>query len=425
MNTKRTRFEWAEWSRAMCVLGLLSAPASESLAQLEPLGEPIAINITSVEEVAAPVAAIDADGQAVIVWQSGPPGGTLESRVFGRRLDRDGVFPGAEFEHHGSCYASMPSVARAATGSFVLVWESVLGCWDYGTGVMGQIHRDGGDESAWFRIGAFTAPAVAMSSSGEFGVVWLDGDRHAGFVLLARRFDPSGGPIGNKLSVASGAVGLHPAVAMDAAGNFVVVWEGSARPGEARGVVGQRYASDGIAIGERFRVESVTAGELSRPAIAMSPSGAFVVAWHRRDGRHSREIRSQLFGANGSRRGLERLVERVSGLLSEPAVAMDGAGRFLVAWAERPSGDGSARVSARLYSVDGEPVATAVAIAFDPRPLVARPAVAFGAGGSTLIAWQSGGNVLAQWFAAQGGAGGNGGDGGIVPVFVAPPTAHF
>jgi hypothetical protein len=66
-------------------------------------------------------------------------------------------------------------------------------------------------------------------------------------------------------------------VALDANGDFVVVWEQPDADG--RGVFGQRYASTGAPQGDAFRVNVITTSDQRFPSVAMSSSGDFVVVW--------------------------------------------------------------------------------------------------------------------------------------------------
>jgi hypothetical protein len=68
------------------------------------------------------------------------------------------------------------------------------------------------------------------------------------------------------------------ATAMDADGDFVVVWESP--DGDAGGVYAQRFNAAGVAQGGEFLVNTFTTGWQSSPAVAMDADGDFVVAWH-------------------------------------------------------------------------------------------------------------------------------------------------
>ena len=67
-----------------------------------------------------------------------------------------------------------------------------------------------------------------------------------------------------------------PAVAMDAAGNFVVAWAGAGQ-GDSIGIFAQRYDSAGAPQGGEFRVNTYTPDGQDAPAVAMDADGDFVV----------------------------------------------------------------------------------------------------------------------------------------------------
>ncbi|EQD74405.1 hypothetical protein B1A_04481, partial [mine drainage metagenome] len=75
----------------------------------------------------------------------------------------------------------------------------------------------------------------------------------------------------------------HPAVAMDATGDFVVAWKGY-NPSFHYGVYAQRFAADGAAQGTNFLVPPLTPavsstafGIAASPSVALDATGDFVV----------------------------------------------------------------------------------------------------------------------------------------------------
>lgn len=71
-------------------------------------------------------------------------------------------------------------------------------------------------------------------------------------------------------------------VAVSSAGDFVVVWSSFAsNDGDTsnRSVQGQRFASDGTALGGQFQVNTYTSGPQFAPAVALTQDGDFVVVW--------------------------------------------------------------------------------------------------------------------------------------------------
>ena len=74
---------------------------------------------------------------------------------------------------------------------------------------------------------------------------------------------------------------VYPSVAMDTTGNFVVVWQDGYHPFENSGasIHGQRYDANGSAVGTQFRVNTVTTGDQLNPSVAVDADGDFVVVW--------------------------------------------------------------------------------------------------------------------------------------------------
>ena len=130
--------------------------------------------------------------------------------------------------------------------------------------------------------------SAAMDDDGDFVVVWesLDQDGNLDGVF-AQRFDATGARKGIEFQVNAYTTGPgptngiqdQPGVAMDADGDFVVVWRSFSQDGNSDGVFARRYDSAGATIGADFQVNSFTTGQQRSPAVAMADDGAFVAAW--------------------------------------------------------------------------------------------------------------------------------------------------
>ncbi|MEM8560104.1 MAG: hypothetical protein AAGG50_19980, partial [Bacteroidota bacterium] len=95
-------------------------------------------------------------------------------------------------------------------------------------------------------------------------------------------------------------------VAMDMDGDFVVVWSSDDQDGSREGVYAKRYAADGTLLGDEFRVNTYTTGRQSTASAAMDADGNFAVVWSSdgQDGSLS-GIYAQRFGSDGTRQGSE------------------------------------------------------------------------------------------------------------------------
>ena len=97
---------------------------------------------------------------------------------------------------------------------------------------------------------------------------------------LERRDAPTVTPVGLEFRVNTFTTNTQavPAIAMDADGDSVVVWE-SLRDGSGFGIYGQRYDKSGAPVGTEFLVNNVTTNDQRSPSVAMDATGGFVVVF--------------------------------------------------------------------------------------------------------------------------------------------------
>ena len=143
-------------------------------------------------------------------------------------------------------------------------------------------------------------------------------------------------------------------VAMDQNGNYVVVWFGNGdQTGQvdSAGIFAQRFDANGVAQDTEFRVNSTTGNVQSNPAVAMDANGNFVVAWTSvgQDGSVD-GVYAQRFDAAGAAQGVEfRVNTFTTGSQRAPLIAMNASGSFVIAWdSTGQDGGGRGRLRAAL-----------------------------------------------------------------------------
>jgi hypothetical protein len=205
-------------------------------------------------------------------------------------------------------------------------------------------------------------PAVATDVDGDFVVAWhsyaQDGDRYG---IYAQRYTAAGVRRGGEFRVNTHTTGyqLNPAVAMDADGDFVIVWESGGQEGPNNyGVFARRYNAAGVAQGGELHVNTYTTETQGSASVAMDDAGNFVVAWRSwlQDGSINGAY-AQRFNAAGVPQGGEfRVNTQTTENQSIPVVAMDADGDFVIAW-DSSYQDGSGRgIYAQRYDAAGAPV---------------------------------------------------------------------
>lgn len=330
-----------------------------------------------------PAVAMAADGSFLVAWTDTGPAGT-DTDVYARRFAADGVPAGDVFlvNTYRDGRQLLGDVATAPDGRAVITWVSD-GQDGEGAGIYGQRYdARGGVQGSEFRVNSFTAqqqsnPSVAMDADGNFVVVWdsVGQDGSAGGVY-AQRFDAAGRARGGEFPVNAWTPDHQgrPSVAMDARGNFVIAWESFQQDGDASGIFARPYAATGDAIADAFRVNTRTADNQWGPAVACTSNGEFVIAWTSaaEDG-PSAGIFARRYAFSGQPLGSEFLVnETTSGDQQGVALAVDATGKWTFLWSGAGVGDSQGVFARRWQSLplttgeDGRTATFTVALATRP-----------------------------------------------------------
>jgi hypothetical protein len=203
--------------------------------------------------------------------------------------------------------------------------------------------------------------SVAMDADGDFVVAWQSYGHEAdgaGYGIYAQRYNAAGLAQGDEFLVNTTIANdqRNASVAIDADGDFVVVWQSFSQDGASYGIYAQRYNAAGVAQGGEFRVNAATDDSQSSASVTMDEGGDFVVTWHSygQDG-SSEGIYAQRYNAAGVAQGGEFLVNTTTAnSQSSASVAMDDGGDFVVAWQSYgQDGDGDGIFMAR-FDADGD-----------------------------------------------------------------------
>lgn len=145
-----------------------------------------------------------------------------------------------------------------------------------------------------------------------------------------------------------------PAVATHTNGDFVVVWtDRGGHDGAGDGVFGRRFSSGGTPLGAQFQINSYWTSHQSNPAVATNGHGDFVVVWESsgQDGSGS-GVFGQRFDSKGNPVGVEFQINSywtsVQGL---PTVATNTGRDFVVTWESDQQDGDSLGVFARQLGV--------------------------------------------------------------------------
>jgi hypothetical protein len=177
-------------------------------------------------------------------------------------------------------------------------------------------------------------PSISMDAAGNFVIVW-DDYRNNNYDIYFQRYTSTGGALGVNTKVnddAGSAKQWDPSISMDAAGNFVVVWIDERNVN--RDIYYQRYTSTGGALGVNTKVND-DAGDADQiaPSILIDVAGNFVIVWH--DFRNANwDIYYQRYTSTGGALGVNTKVNDDSGTEFQlyPTISMDVTGNFVIVW---------------------------------------------------------------------------------------------
>jgi hypothetical protein len=238
-----------------------------------------------------------------------------------------------------------------------------------------------------FHVNTYTTgpqyPASVAASAQGFVVVWGSGNNLYTGSVEARRFALDGTPLGDEFVVTSSSpqylASRLPRVGADAAGGFVVVWQAEDGPPK-RNLFARRYDPSGAPLGDAFRVLSSAVSYVWRFDMAVGSNGDFVVAWGAPD-QSFYGIWARRFASDGTAYEPEFQVNTFTpGSQGPPSVAIDDSGDFVVAWNRGSSSPGG---SARFYDPTGVPRTGELPVTTDGSPRVAASGLEF------LLLWDS------------------------------------
>jgi hypothetical protein len=239
--------------------------------------------------------------------------------------------------------------------------------------------------------------AVAADANGNYVVAWQSPSDGSTPAVLARVFNANGTPRTGELVVASASgVYSNPQVAISDNGRFVVAWPGLAR----------LYNLDGTPSGPAFSVvpSSHNTSYFSN-SVAMDAVGNFAVVYRARKNGGAATITVQQFTAAGAANGraIDVGISHIDN--GGTSLAMDATGRIVVAWEEA---GGSLFVYAQRLSATGQKVGAQIVVTSAPNPGVYLSSLSMNRAGRFAVAWKDwyGTTLAAQvydWGASVGG----------------------
>jgi len=228
---------------------------------------------------------------------------------------------------------------------------------------------------------------AAMDADGDFVVVWGG--------PYARLYNRNGTPRGAAFVVAD-ANDAPPTVDMDDDGDFVVAWV----PFAGQQVSAQRYAADGSPRGGVIIVADTSGTDvrLRYADVALDADGDFIVSWLYYDGDDNCGGKMQRFNAAGAPQGA--VINTNMPGCNKLQVVMDADGDFAAVW--QATVDDEQGIYARRFLANGQPNGAAFLVNTSTGDRLYEPAAAMNDAGDLYITWtRHYRNQRGQWEAGR------------------------
>jgi Calcineurin-like phosphoesterase/Stigma-specific protein, Stig1 len=243
-------------------------------------------------------------------------------------------------------------------------------------------------------------PTVAMNKTGDFVVSWDDdtssSDGAGNFDIYARGFKRGGCECVEDIfvnSTISAEQQNQQSVAIDANGNFVVVWRDDNDGNDLGQIYARGFNADGTEKFGIITVNSTAAGDQKNPSVAINETGDFVVVWEDNsddtDGAGNYDIYARGFNLDGSERFGDLLVNTVnSGQQRFPAITINSSGVFVVVWEDDADGNGGYQIKARGFGLSGSETFAPMTVNSVPDGQQLKPDVAIDSSGNFAVVWE-------------------------------------
>jgi len=276
------------------------------------------------------------DGSFVVV---GPrDDGFDDGPLIARRFDASGQPIGAAVDVSNSAIVTAARVAQAPSGAFVVAWSETDCCYVNPHVEARRFAASGAALGAPFRVDPIGSgeqasdPSVAIDVHGNFVVAWREFEPVAGqatdnLQLFAQRYDSAGTVVGGPIAVTAPSKSARTGPAIAAGpwfGTAAMAWVDAPALGILKTA---RLDGGGSVLARTTRIPGGTADASDAPAIAVDGAGNFVVAWI-----DAALVRAQRFHANGNPNGAPIVAGKASYPVGGARVAMDHRGDFVIAW---------------------------------------------------------------------------------------------
>jgi hypothetical protein len=334
--------------------------------------EEIVQNATVELEQAAPAATKQADTGYVVAWESSDAQNDVD--IIARIFDVEGTATSEEIQVNStdSGWQNDPTIGAASNGKFVVAWQSFGQDGDVEGVYFRRFAADGLAETDEIQANQVTdyeqyEPALAVDQSpgfdGAFVLVWTSFLQPGGsdYDVVGRCFSANNNPLGNEFIVnaETGNDQAAPAVSHIPNGpsRYIVTWASKNEDGDNWGIYAQRLTPTCSKQAGPFLVNTTTANVQSQPTVASDSNGNFVIAWRSlsQDGSNY-GVYAQRYDNAGNKVGEEFKLNRITANeQSTPVVSFLSDDTMLAGWKTVGEDEAGSAVKYQHYTADYEP----------------------------------------------------------------------
>jgi hypothetical protein len=293
------------------------------------------------------------DGGWLVAWGSEGVGDFID--IVQQRFAANGDFvPNANrVNSYTTGSQAVSAVTTLSDGSWVVAWQGE-GTGDSNGIFQRRYDANGSIEGSETPVNSYTTgdqvdASVTALADGGWVVTWEGEGAGDSAGIFQQHYAANGDQVGTETRVNDYTTNdqLNSSVTALAGGGWVVIWQGEG-PGDTAGIFQQRYAANGDTVGSETLVNSYITNDQSAPAITALADGGWVVTWQGEGPGSSQGILQQRYAANGSAVGSETLV---NGDGTNPTVTAFATGGWEVTWQGTGAGD-SQGIYQRHFAVD-------------------------------------------------------------------------
>jgi len=385
---------WSQWDGAR-----YNIYANRYSVATNTWGAAALIEANNVGDALNPQLAINASGDALVVWQlDGNAGTGVRFDIWANRYTATTNTWGtaAAIENNNIGEALNPQIAIDANGDAVAVWQQD---GNEGFGLRFDIWANRYTTGAWSATpvlletddaGRALNPQVAIATNGDALVVWSQHDG-ALYNIWTNRYSASawGGPALIELENSGNAA--DPQIAVDAAGDAIVLWRHY--DGAFDSIWTNRYTATANTWGTAAAIESDNTGDALNPQLAIDAAGNAIAVWQQ-DGNTAAGVRFDIWANRYSAGswGTPALIEtNNAGNASIPQIAINATGDAVAVWLQDDGESNSIFVNRYTAGVWG----TAALLEADNTGEALAPQIVIDVNGNALAVWQQDGNSAA------------------------------